>query len=328
MLLAPWIAGAQEPSASFLSEADLKVIGDAPVAAAAPLSPAGSDFDTAITESQSWPTSVTTATGNLEIGCADGCTCGDCVAAAESCWFGAIELTMLHTSYGSATLSTNDFDVGVAPRFIIGWQSGGGFGVRARFWDHNAETREIWSYPYPFVADLQASRFDLDLYRQFLFQRGAIAVGGSVASAVLDFERDHRSSGNNNPWLQVPQDYGFRNSGGGVGFFVEGRHSFYRTQRHQWSMISRGRWSMLVGEWSHSYFGDDAGTNNLQIAEAALGIEYKRRFKAADLVLQCSLEGQHWDVAGIPFFAYSLHNAPSDATLGLLGPTVSIGFVR
>jgi len=151
--------------------------------------------------------------------------------------------------------------------------------------------------PYgPKDIDLAAGRFDFDVYRRFDFNRSSILAGGTVTGAQIE-----------NNYAGHAEE-----SAGGVGFVVEGRHRFYDSPVVAWSVFSRGRWSALVGEWSSF---NSKGNSNLNIFEAALGLEYRRRFQAADLVVQYSFEGQSWDTTYV-----------GDVTF--MGSTLSIGFAH
>ena len=104
--------------------------------------------------------------------------------------------------------------------------------------------------------------------------------------------------------------------GAGVGFFVEGRHLFYDSQAVEWAVISRGRWAGLIGQWhDEDRPGLTTGDSSADIFEAALGLEFKRKFDCADLIVQYMLEGQRWDMT------YT-------GDIGYLGSTLSIGFAR
>ncbi len=89
-----------------------------------------------------------------------------------------------------------------------------------------------------------------------------------------------------------------RNTGGGLGLMMEGTHRFYETPLHVWSLFGRGRLAYLVGEWEAPNTLDrEDGDANMAIGEAALGVEYKRRFRRADVSLLCAFEMQSWDVS-------------------------------
>lgn len=89
-----------------------------------------------------------------------------------------------------------------------------------------------------------------------------------------------------------------RNRGAGLGLLAEGTHRFYETPYHIWSVFGRGRIAYLIGRWDEPYSNTLAeGDGNMAIGEAALGIEYRRPFRYADLSMQCAFEVQSWDVS-------------------------------
>ena len=91
-----------------------------------------------------------------------------------------------------------------------------------------------------------------------------------------------------------------RNRGGGLGLLAEGSHRFYETPMHVWSVFGRGRVAYLIGQWElpHSSALKE-GDGNMVLSEAALGLEYRRKFRGADLFAQCAFEVQSWDVSQV-----------------------------
>ncbi|HEX6963225.1 MAG TPA: hypothetical protein VF175_15265 [Lacipirellula sp.] len=245
-------------------------------------------------------------------------------------WFGDFELTILHASSVNSSITTLEDDNGLGGRFIFGRENAAGLGLRGRFWDYHMETaRQISAFlPYgPTRLELDASRFDFDVYRRFKTSDSSISVGASVSSAIISFERDETFRPLNNPFMRI-NDYETRHSAGGVGFLVEGRHAFYRSPKHEWSVLARGRWTGLIGETSDSRIGYRISNSNINITEAALGLEYRRKFSAADFLLQCSLEGQAWAIGGVPVGYYNYALDPTPANVNFLGPTVLFGVSR
>lgn len=91
-----------------------------------------------------------------------------------------------------------------------------------------------------------------------------------------------------------------RNRGGGLGLLAEGSHRFYETPIHVWSVFGRGRVAYLIGQWEQPHSsGLTEGDGNMVLSEAALGLEYRRKFRAADVFAQCAFEVQSWDVSQV-----------------------------
>jgi hypothetical protein len=260
---------------------------------------------------------------------------GICGAVAaepgESHWFGAVELTLLQPTFNNPpAFGLNQPEAVVTPRFILGWESQHGFGVRTRFWnfDGDFQPRTEWLVPgggvvtWDYDVQLDAHRFDFDLYRRFSFLNGSVVLGASAASVILDLTAISQG-----PTFTLLDDYSLEQRGGGVGFFAEGRHRFYTSQRADWSLLSRGRWTAFVTDSRDSRLRPltTEVRSNISIFEAGLGVEFKRKFQAADFVIQYYLEGQSWAVSDLGL-GYS--GSPVDRSIGFLGSTVGIGFVR
>jgi hypothetical protein len=228
--------------------------------------------------------------------------CGSCIECGEPCrgesfWLGSFELTFLHPHFSGEQvlfpptyLTIDDDHAGVGPRC---------------FWEYSDDFKFAISAFYPFTLELRARRFDFDVYHRWQFRSGSLAVGASVSAAELstDFRDFARRA---------------EETGAGAGFFLEGRHVVYQSDVAAWSVVGRGRLAELMGEWQDE--GNIApnlqeADSTLEIAEAALGLEYRRKMRSSDLVVQCMLEAQRWDTVYV-------------GDLGLLGSTASIGFTR
>lgn len=91
-----------------------------------------------------------------------------------------------------------------------------------------------------------------------------------------------------------------RNRGGGLGLLAEGAHRFYETPVHAWSVFGRGRVAFLIGQWEQPHSTElTEGEASMVLSEAALGVEYRRKFRSADLFAQCAFEVQSWDVSQV-----------------------------
>jgi hypothetical protein len=258
------------------------------------------------------------------------------LGAAEpkrSHWFGAVDLTKLYAGYNNGSFVIDDQNAEVDPRIIVGWESAGGLGLRSRFWSFEDQFVPTSLFqagsgnsPPPFYyfydVDLTARRFDFDVYRRFVFEKGSVLAGASVAAAELDLDVDVADF---SPYI-YDKDFRAEHSGGGGGFLLEAQHAFYRSEVSQWSVITRGRWSGVVGELAHSELTEPLSRGSrLSILEAALGLEYKRTFHGIDFVLQYYLEGQNWDVSGL---GESHSTMPTDGKFDFLGSMFSLGFAR
>lgn len=260
---------------------------------------------------------------------------GENANASFGSWFGGVELLRLTPSYSHGTTSpypslnrlllafddrgTYRDDPDEAPRTFLGWESAGGLGIRGRFWEF-----ENGGFIYPDTQispwRMDATRFDLDVYRRFQFHRGSIAAGANLATVDLNIDGFR------------PENAGYDATG--LGVFVDGRHTLYDSDRFAVALVGRGRWSQLMGK--HSYdttvysitinsFGYATGQEatvvqvrddaDVQIAEAAAGLEFVRKFRYAALALQCAVEVQNWSLS------------PAEE-LSFVGSTFSLGLHR
>jgi hypothetical protein len=212
-------------------------------------------------------------------------------------WFAAVELTIFRPVYNSLPVTNRHVSVG--PRLVLGWESDRGFGLRGRFWGIENESEIFGPLLTREILELEASRFDFDLYREFDFRGSSITVGGSIGAADLK--------------MNAPSVGPAEASGGGIGVFVEGRHLLSKSVCSEWAAVGRGRWTGLVGNWkdpaNSPYI---SGDSHIKIVEAGLGWEYRREFENCDLVLQHLIEVQAWDPSYL-----------TDVTL--FGQNVSIG---
>ncbi len=229
--------------------------------------------------------------------------CGDDILPPlgdDSFWFGSIELMMMAPSVSSpiADMKADGF---VAPRGTIGWESSRNLGVRGRFWGADADTNLYVGGSGPLGLDVQPTRIDFDVYRRFLFDDSSLIVGGGVTAAEMEIE--------------IADMVSFHDRGAGVQFFVEGRHRLTRSSVADTTLFARGRWAGLTGEWESPLNSTGEGDSHIDILEAAIGVEWRRRFQAADLILQLSMESQSWD-------------ATYTERVDFIGSVFSIGFAR
>ena len=129
---------------------------------------------------------------------------------------------------------------------------------------------------------------------------GPIPVAYGRSSSLQNIHSTHASYSASNRLLTTTYQGGqlVRNRGAGLGLLAEGTHRFYETPYHIWSVFGRGRIAYLIGRWDEPYSNTlTEGDGNMAIGEAALGIEYRRPFRDADLSVQCAFEVQSWDVS-------------------------------
>lgn len=247
-------------------------------------------------------------------------------------WVVLIELPVLLPSYSTPTISTANEHPILGPRTSLEWESDRGFGIRGRFWgfdsavdmeDSYAPSQQSFYY-YNTTLDISnhqinfsGGKFDLDFYKRIELRQGHFLFGASITSAQLKLEETltitesthysylynygYSAFYDTGPYVSTyDADSLIRNRGVGLGLLAEGSHRFYETPIHAWSIFGRGRIAYLIGEWEQPYSSVlEKGDGNMAIGEAALGLEYRRKFNRVDLLVQCAFEVQSWDVSRV-----------------------------
>jgi ferredoxin len=255
------------------------------------------------------PTSVVPASVTMVHGPTPCVTCGSaCVGScsvgaypAHSFWFADLELTILEPSYDNGIFALDGDDSIVAPRLYFGWESARGLGLRTRFWWLNDKLDFISELPMPPDADqvkFQARRFDFEAYRRFVFDESSLAVGAGITAAGINWEIDPAQ---------------MEDAGGGVSFFVEGRHQLWRTPVSKFGVVARGRWASIIGNWEGDLGGRDRGDLTMEILEVAFGWDLVREFSRCDFLFQTLVEAQTWQ-------------STLTGDVGFLGQTLSAGW--
>jgi hypothetical protein len=208
-------------------------------------------------------------------------------------WLSGVELTLFRPFFDGIPAAERTVSLG--PRLFLGWESERGFGAQGRIWMCDNEAL-VGFTSTPVVLAVEASRFDLDLFREFAFQGSSITVGASITAAALE--------------MSVGPADTAEDAGVGLGLLINGRHLVSANGRSEWAMIGRGRWAGLVGEWDDATGSPfSSGDSNMQIVEAGLGYDVIRRFKGWDLVFQHLLEIQTWRPSytnDVSFFGQSI----------------------
>lgn len=238
-------------------------------------------------------------------------------------WTVLTELPVLLPSYSTSTLATaNDHPI-IGPRLVAGWEGDAGFGVRGRAWWFDSAVEVdgeplsasnydfLFLYPYASISwhqiNFSGGKVDVDFYKRLQHATGDFAFGLTITAAEMTL-RDRYNSNPfyynhlNQPLLLAPYAANgsslIRNRGAGLGLLAEGSHRLLGSSQNALSVFGRGRLAYLIGEWENS--GNvllPEGDGNMSIGEAALGLEYRRQFRRADLLVQCAFEVQSWDVS-------------------------------
>lgn len=236
-------------------------------------------------------------------------------------WTVLAELPVLLPSYSTSTLATaNDHPI-IGPRLVAGWEGDAGFGVRGRAWwfdsavEVNGEPLAASNYNFLYLypsssiywhqINFSGGKLDLDFYKRFEHATGDMAFGLSLTAAEMTL-RDRYYSSPYYHYLNQPRLVPYsangssviRNRGAGLGLLAEGSHRLLGSPQNALSVFGRGRLAYLIGEWENSGNAPlPEGDGNMSIGEASLGLEYRRQFRHADLLVQCAFEVQSWDVS-------------------------------
>jgi hypothetical protein len=243
-------------------------------------------------------------------------------------WSVLVDFPILLPHLDARVVTTPKENAVFGPRLEVAWENDGGLGIRTRGWgfDNSVDVegqplvsqRYGWYY-YP--ANLtenklifRGGKIDLDFYKDIAFRGGYLRFGASVTAAQLTVRNEfayqytayNYSYGYNDyyyypvytPYVVTVADADkIRTFGGGLGLLLEASHRLNRSSIHQWSVFGNGRVAYLVGEQQFdapvSQTDRDAG---FTVGEAAVGLEYRRKFPRADLFVRCAFEIQTWDV--------------------------------
>jgi hypothetical protein len=178
-----------------------------------------------------------------------------------SSWTAAVELIPTVTRITDGQFGRWEDDSSLAIRLILGYEDPEGIGIRARFWGlaQDAET------PADDV-ELNMGKFDFDLYKRVLIDRGELAFGGGPSSGLLEFKLSDGSYS--------------KFEGAGATMFLDGYYGLIEFEKAELGAIARARYSILLGDW-HDTTGvllPSTENDTMSIAELAWGLEYRRRF--------------------------------------------------
>jgi hypothetical protein len=228
-------------------------------------------------------------------------------APTTSFWYGGAELTEFKPRYSvnapagwftNGAIGTYTSNAKGAPRLYLGWEHASRFGVRGRvWWFHDEWFAPEWSNNLRRMWNIELTRTDIDLYRCFRFEHGAILLGGNVAVIDLNLDR------------LPPESPHFQTAG--LGLLGEVQHQLYESTNLDVTIIGSGRWTQcFTGKKDYSlnltnstynsslYVQESRRTTEslLQTAELGAKLEIGRRFGNADLRLSCGVEVQSWNI--------------------------------
>jgi hypothetical protein len=261
--------------------------------------------------------------------------CGDEVGMAGliepdrrqwSRWSVLVDFPILLPNLDTRVVTTPKENPVFGPRLSLAWENADGLGVRTRGWgfdnavDVEGQTLMSQNYNwYYYPTNLtenklifRGGKIDLDFYKHIEFRAGYLRVGASLTAAQLTVRNEYTyqyttysyNYNYNDYWGYYTQNVvtvddadKIRTLGGGLGLLLEGSHRLNRSPIHQWSVFGSGRLAYLVGEQEFDAYSSQTDRDaNFTVGEAAVGIEYRRKFQRADLFVRCAVEIQTWDV--------------------------------
>ncbi len=246
----------------------------------------------------------------------------DCAA---SNWYVGFEAAILKPHVGSLAIGNPlnsvvpTYDYELSPRVWLGWENSEGIGVRARYWQIDADATEAASGIHSWVTadtlDFEGTlrgclgRTDLLLsggFRYAKLENGLAALGEDIAVAVEGCGLTLA--------LEASRSIGTR------GFALVG--GFRQSWIYSDTDVTGSAVAFLPGGWAR--FEDDV----LQISEANVGIQWSRCLANGSTMTAAALwEVQTWEPTGnLPLLGGVLGGVNSD--IGFSGPTLSIALLR
>ena len=244
-------------------------------------------------------------------------------------WSVLVDFPILLPNLDTRVVTTPKENPVFGPRLSLAWENADGLGIRGRGWgfDNAVDvegqplmSQNFYSYYYPASITenkliFRGGKIDLDFYKHIEFRGGYLRVRASLTAAQLTVRNEYAYQ-----YTTYSYNYGYdywgypypyytqslvtvedadkiRTLGGGLGLLLEGSHRLNKSPIHQWSVFGSGRLAYLVGEQQF-----ETGVNqtdrdaSFTVGEAAIGLEYRRKFQRADLFVRCAFEVQAWDV--------------------------------
>jgi len=238
--------------------------------------------------------------------CATACGCEEnpcrCNAAPCGSAYGQVELMFLrpHLAEYSAGKLSEKYEL--APRFVVGYESAGGVGARARYWTYgrtSAILNEDADIRFEFdVLDIEATS-------RFRTKRSELVLGGGFRFATVDINLDGESVSNNMP---------------GLTFAADARTYICGDCKREWSAVYGGRFSLLGGDWDGSEDGliEPVRDDNVVTQELYAGVEYVERFGTCNVFTRLVFEMQNWH-------SDALAQSAGADSIGLVGPGIHAG---
>lgn len=250
-------------------------------------------------------------------------------------WSVLVDFPILLPYLDTRVVTTPKENAVFGPRLSLEWENADGLGIRTRGWGFNnsvdvegqpliSQRYDWYYYPRNLTENkliFRGGKIDLDFYKQIEYRGGYLRFGASLTAAQLTVRNEYAYQYTTYSYhysSYIYDDYGnyyyspsyytqnvvtvedagkIRTRGGGLGLLLEGSQRLNSSPIHQWSVFGNGRLAYLVGEQQFdAYVNQTERDASFTVGEAAVGLEYRRKFQHADLFVRCAFEIQTWDV--------------------------------
>ena len=212
-------------------------------------------------------------------------------------------------------------------RFWGGYESRGGLGFRASYWDFQDNTGQTVTRPDETQSQaVIVYTVDLEAIQRARFHGFDILASGGVRFGGLEQSSSSSSTNPSNPYTQSnTQDFDGAGLTFGGGLSRQIGHS-------RFNMYGNLRGSILFGDtdinrvYSYTWGSGEDGfmiqNQSVLIWETRLGLEYNHPTSYGNWFGRVGVEAQLWELAGGGF------RESSSGGLGFFGPTFAVGFKR
>jgi hypothetical protein len=189
------------------------------------------------------------------------------------------------------------------PRFVWGYESPAGVGLRGRYWTYGRTTPNLDSNEDPLRFEFQV--LDLEGTSSFRSDRSELTLAGGFRWADIVIEEDDDAIGSDLP---------------GITLAVDGRHAVCRGCNWHWAGVCGARWSMLGGDWEgdDNVLVEETRDDNLVVTEIYGGVEFLRRCGSCDVYARAVFEVQNWH-------SDAIGDASDTDSISFVGPGVHAG---
>ena len=246
--------------------------------------------------------------------CCNSCGCDSCrinsVAPVCSNCYADIQFMWLRPQVSEDWVGKLSESSDFSPRFIFGYESANGLGLRARYWFFDDNVNVLAAGTLGMELDV----VDLEVTNRFAFRRTDVWLSGGIRYAGWALTDDSNATVTMDSLaLTVAADL---------------RPLAFSHGCSRWSFVYGARLSLLGGNWKgdndiiDTIFNPEVANDNMLVHELYAGVEYGYTVRGFDLFARATYEMQNWqsDVLSEPGIGNGL--APNS-----IGSTDSISFI-